>query len=470
MESSGTILLVDDEREYRENVAEDLRSRGYEVLQAGDAEPALAHVRSRIVHVAFVDILMPGMDGVTLLSRLREIDPLLEVVIVTGQGTVESAVEAMRRGAFHYVTKPASLKELELVARRAMEKALTARQNRIYREDLRRRRAQHAAQGMARTSGLKHILEQAESIAQIDATVLIQGETGTGKEVLAEFIHNRSGRKEHALSVVNCGALAEQLLDAELFGYEKGAFTGADESRPGILEVADGGTLLLDEIGDLTETGQIRLLRFLERGLVRRVGSTREVSVDVRVLAATHRDLQKETAEWRFREDLYHRLNVFRIKLPALRDRPEDILVLAHHFLAMLSPPLSPRQRLGREAEEALCSYAWPGNVRELRHALERACLTARLAGEDKISPEHLGLTASPDPGNVLVPLKAAQQRHVAAVLRHVAGNRREAARILGVSERHLYRLLRRLRDKEGGRSRTPEGARGANAPTINLT
>jgi len=456
----SVVLLVDDESEFRENVAEHLDHRGFHVLQAGEARAALAHMESQDIDVAFVDILMPGMDGVALLSRLKEIDPLLEVVIVTGQGSIESAVDAMRKGAFHYVTKPVRLKEIEMVARRSIEKTLVARQNRRFHEDLRRRRAQAAREIVAESALMRAVVEQAGQVARTDATVLIHGETGVGKEVLAEFIHNASNRSENLMSVINCGALSDTLLDAELFGYLKGAFTGADESRPGILEVADGGTLLLDEIGDLSPNGQMRLLRFLERGVVRRVGSTRETKLNVRVLAATHRDLLKESRNGGFREDLYHRLNVFNIVVPPLRERPEDILPLTRCFVSLQSAPGARPPQLSEEASRALLDYHWPGNVRELRHCVERARFRSQLSDRDRIEAGHLGLGSWAEPTKGLLSLKEAQKRHILNVLDHFGGNRLKAAEVLGISERHLYRLLRRIAKGNEAHERGPSPER----------
>lgn len=445
MKHSRTILLVDDEDGFRENVAEHLQAREYKVLEASEAESALAQVRERLVDAALVDILMPGMDGIALLDRLNEVDPLMEVVIVTGQGSIESAVEAMRRGAYHYVTKPVRLSELEMVLRRAIEKGHLARQNLVYREDLRRRDARSTTEIIACSSAMKSILAEAERIAETDSTVLIEGETGAGKEMVAEFIHRRSLRRSQTFSVLNCGALAESLLDAELFGYEKGAFTGAVETRPGIFEVSDGGTLLLDEIGDLSLAAQVRLLRVLERGLFRKVGSMREQVVDVRVLAATHQNLAQEVEGKRFREDLYHRLNVFHLRIPPLWQRPDDILLLSEHFAAKFAARAGASLAISNEARNALQAYSWPGNVRELAHAIERACFAARLADTDEITGEQLRLPVSTRSEGVLVSLEENQKRHIESVLAHLDGNRHRAAKVLGISERHLYRLLQKF-------------------------
>lgn len=443
MKYQGNLLLVDDESGFRENVAERMATHGFQVFQAGEAESALLQARGQVMDVALLDILMPGMDGLTLLGTLKEIDPLTEVVIVTGQGSIESAVEAMRRGAFHYVTKPVRLTELEMVVRRAIEKAALARQNRAYRENLRRRNARSAAEIVARSPAMQQVLRDADRMASLDAPILIEGETGTGKEVLAERIHERSGRAAQTFSVLNCGAIPESLVDAELFGYEKGAFTGAVECRPGIFEVTDGGTLLLDEIGDITANAQVRLLRVLERGLFRRVGATREQSADVRVLASTHRDLDQEVLAGRFREDLFHRLHVFRLRLPPLRERRDDIFPLAEFFLGRLAGPGAPQRSLSAAAQAALLVYPWPGNVRELAHTMERACFAAQLTGNDEVQDTHLGLPVAHHGADILVSLEEAQRRHIQAVLARLDGNRKKAAEVLGITERHLYRLLK---------------------------
>ena len=450
MTRQSTILVVDDEVDFRDNVAEHLATKGFNVLRAGDGEAALAAAHEHTVDVALLDLAMPGMGRIEVLKRLKELDPLIEVIMVTGQRSVETAVETMREGAYHYVTKPVRLKELELTVGRAIEKAGLTHQNRLFREDQRRKQAQTAGRIVAYSESMKRILHDAKHMAHTDSKVLIEGETGTGKEVVAELIHRESNRAECRFAVLNCGALQENLLDAELFGHEKGAFTGATETRPGMIEVADGGTLLLDEIGDIPEAGQIRLLRFLERGVFRKVGSTREQAVDVHILAATHRELTEEVNEGHFREDLYHRLNVFRLRLPPLRERPSDIFPLAEHFLEQLSDARTPAKTLTEQARGALQAYRWPGNVRELAHTIERAVFAAQLAEADEIRLEHLGLPAPSSPQGILVPLKEAERRHVATVLDHFGGNRRQTAEVLGISERHLYRLLQEHEGREG--------------------
>ncbi|MBI3891994.1 MAG: sigma-54-dependent Fis family transcriptional regulator [Candidatus Wallbacteria bacterium] len=439
--SSRTLLLVDDEPDFRENVATYLTTREYRVLQADGFERAIAVARESNLDAALVDIRMPGLDGLQLLEQLKATDPQLEVVVITGYGSIEAAIDAMKRGAFHFVTKPARLAELELTLERAVEKGRLSRQNQLYREELRGRRRPGAPEVVAHSAPMRQLLEEARLLAGTNSSVLLEGETGTGKGLLCEILHAASCRREQSLVVVNCGALSESLLDAELFGYEKGAFTGAAEARPGLLEVAGGGTLFLDEVGDVPAAVQTRLLRFLEMRLVRRLGSTREREVDVRVLAATNRDLSAEVAAGRFREDLFHRLVVFRLKVPPLRERPEDIIPLAEYFGARVQfAAVCP---LGKAARAALMAYRWPGNVRELAHTMERATLAAGFAAAAEIGPQHLCLLGDLDPQGSLATLAEADRQHVLGVLRCVDGNRQKAAEILRISERQLYRLLR---------------------------
>lgn len=436
------ILIVDDEADFRENTALYLSEQGYRVLQAGDCEAALALARDTPLDAALVDVMMPGRSGLELLACLKQLDERLEVIVITGRSSIESAVEAMRHGAFHYVTKPVRLAELELLLGRCVEKGRLARQNKLYEVQLQRRGRNGRPEVVACSESLRTVAALIEQLGATDSPVLFEGETGTGKDLLARALHAASARAKGPFVVMDCGALYGPLLDDELFGHEKGAFSGADEARPGLLEMAGGGTLLLDEVGDMPPGAQVRMLRFLERRVVRRLGSTRERRVDARVLSATHRDLSLEVARGRFREDLYHRLVVVRVCIPPLRERPEDIVPLAHHFARRLSSAAEPALPFSPRADDSLLGHGWPGNVRELAHTVERGVISARVEGSPAVEPHHLGLPEGAQGGR-LVPLDEARRRHVKAVLEQVGGNRREAARILGVSERHLYRLLK---------------------------
>jgi PAS domain S-box-containing protein len=342
---------------------------------------------------------------------------------------------------------------LDITDRKRAEEALKdreavlAKQNEFFRQDISRRRERSDKGVVTESQAMRRVLREAEMVARSRVPVLIEGETGSGKEVVAEFLHRHSDRADQMLSVVNCGALSDNLMDAELFGHEKGAFTGATDARAGMIEIADRGTLFLDEIGDLPPNGQVRLLRFLEKGVIRRVGSTRERKVDVRILAATHKTLKTQVQAGTFREDLYHRLLVIRLEVPPLRERIEDILPLARHFVEQYCAEahVSPRT-FSDDTRLALTSYSWPGNVRELSHTIQRAVLAAQLDGAEVIIPEHLDLPVRDAAESVLLPIKEvtrrAEHRHVMAALRYFNGNRKRAAESLGISERHLYRLL----------------------------
>lgn len=438
------VLVVDDEQHFRENLADFLSSQGYEVLQAPDAGRAMALASQRSVDVAAVDMVMPKKGGLALLAELKELDPLVQVIVMTGKGTIETAVDAMRKGAFDFVAKPVRMAEIEAVVRRALDHASLARENRAYRELQRRHRLRVAGVVVAKSPAMRVVLEEAVQLGQADFPVLIQGETGTGKEVVAEHIHANSDRRDLPMTVLNCAAIPDALVDSELFGHEKGAFTGADQTRPGMIEIANRGTLLLDEIGDLPAPAQGRMLRFLESGVYRPVGGRIERAVDVRVLAATNHSLRDDVESGGFRDDLFHRLNVYRLTVPPLRERLEGIEAIAHSVLHRLNRQFRSELTISRAAGEALRRHGWPGNVRELIHSIERAAFTCRMAGASTIAVEHLALTHEKAGQEVQVSLEEAGKRHIQAVLRSVGGSKREAARILGISERHLYRLLKR--------------------------
>ncbi|MBI2877644.1 MAG: sigma-54-dependent Fis family transcriptional regulator [Candidatus Tectomicrobia bacterium] len=456
MGKSIGILLVDDEEGFRETVFERLVLKGHQVTAAASAEAALAAARERNFEVAVVDILMPGMDGLTLLQHLKGQQPLLEVIMITGEGSIESAVDAMKRGAYHYLTKPVKLSELEMQIQKAQERGLLVRQNTLQQEELRLRRRRYG-ELVGNSEPIGRLLSLAERVAPSNCTVLIEGETGTGKEMIAHMIHRKGPRASRPFIVVNCGSLPEDLLERELFGHSRGAFTGATEARPGLIEVADGGTLLLDEIGEISLSGQVALLRVLETGLFRRLGETREVEVDVRVLAATNRHLSEAVQQGRFREDLYHRLNVVGLCLPPLRERQEDIPLLAQHFLERWAVASRSPKRLSHEALDLLLAYPGPGNVRELSNVVERACL---VCDGEQILPEHRGLPGkSPRPGPAggalrgLFTLREAERHHILWTLEALGGRVEEAAQSLGITSRHLYRKLAQYKEKREHRT-----------------
>jgi len=455
---SGTILIVDDERTLARAVRAFLQESGYEAEVAGDAEQALGLLETLRPDVVFSDVRLPGMSGIELLRRIREFDPALPVVIMTAYGTIEGAVEAVKLGAFDYIKKPVDLEELKLLAERAREHSQMRQELSYYR----RRAAREVpfADVIGESPGLRAVLDQARQIAALDETppVLITGETGTGKGLVARTIHASSPRGSRPFIEVNCTALPATLMEAELFGHERGAFTDAKESKLGLFEAAEGGFLFLDEVGDIELALQGKLLKAVEERTVRRVGGIRDRKIDVRILAATNRDLERETERERFRRDLYFRLAVILLRMPPLRERGEDILFLANHFLNRF------RSKYGKEASrfdprarDLLLAYPWPGNVRELSHVIERAVLWSR---GPVLDVDHLSLsTPAPAPetapreptpaaaGAAALPaagmdLEQWERSIIEQALRESEGNQTRAAQRLGISRDTLrYRL-----------------------------
>jgi two-component system response regulator AtoC len=389
--SGSTVLIVDDERTLARAVKAFLAEAGYEAEVAGDAEQALELLSNLRPDVVFADVRLPGMSGIDLLRRIREFDPAIPVIIMTAYGTIEGAVEAVKLGAFDYMKKPVDLEELKLLADRARETALLKQELSYYR-----RRAANEAQFagvLGNSPALREVMDQVRQVAALDETppVLITGETGTGKGLVARTLHSSGPRAGKPFIEVNCTALPANLMEAELFGYERGAFTDAKESKIGLFEAAEGGFLFLDEVGDIEPSLQGKLLRAIEERTVRRVGGIRDRRIDVRILAATNRDLEREVQRSQFRSDLYFRLAVILLHLPPLRERGEDALLLAEHFLRRFSAKYGKDvRRVDRGAQEVLLAYPWPGNVRELSHVIERAVLWSR---DSTLSVEHLSLT-----------------------------------------------------------------------------
>jgi len=443
---TSRVLIVDDEARMAEVVAAALRRAGHECETCASGEAALAALDERGADVVVTDWKMPEMDGVDLLRLLHARRPGLPVVLLTAHGTVPSAVAAMREGAFDYVTKPFDNDELRATVGRALELTRLERENRWLRQEVTSR---YAPDGLvAESPRSRELLALVRRVAPTRSTVLIQGESGTGKELVARLLHYWSERVGRAFVGVNLKAFAEGVLESELFGHEKGAFTGAVGSRPGCFERADGGTLFLDEIGEISPDFQAKLLRVLQEGEVLRVGGAQPRAIDVRVVAATNRVLRDEIAGGRFREDLYFRLNVIPIQVLPLRSRREDIVPLARHFLGHHAAEAGRRLTLAPGAEEVLASHSWPGNVRELENVIERAVVLAR--GES-ITPEDLLLEERPDAaagavdGTLQESLDRAAAGRIRAALEAARGNRAEAARALGIDRTTLYRLMRRL-------------------------
>ena len=450
------ILVVDDEPRMAEAVATALRRSGHACRVATRGDEALALFRQHGADLVVTDLRMPGLDGLKLLATLRNDAPDLPVILITAYGDVRTAVEAMREGAFDYVTKPFDNDELRALVTRALELRCLRNENRGLR------RAVDAGLGLvAESDAMKSVLDLVARAAPSDATVLLTGETGTGKERIARRLHLASRRSDEPFVAVNCRAFAPGVLESELFGHEKGAFTGAETRRVGCVQRAEGGTLFLDEIGDVEPEFQAKLLRVLQEGEVQPVGGDEALRVDVRFVAATHRDLRQEVAEGRFREDLYFRLAVIPIHLPPLRDRSEDILPLARHFLDRMGQAGSGRagsvRALSEEAAAVLEQHPWPGNVRELENAMERAAVLAR---GDVVEAEDLWLdettTRSKTPAGsapssetksatLQDTLDAAAAERIRAALETHDGRRNEAAEELGVDRSTLFRMTKRL-------------------------
>jgi two-component system response regulator AtoC len=439
----GRILVVDDDESLRDSLQLVLSAEGFEVFCARDAEDALAQLERAAPEIVLCDLRMPGMDGLELLPQLVRRQGGATVVLMSAYGTEELALEAMKRGAYDYLAKPFQPSEVLLTIRKAQERERLRRANQLLRRDVQRHEGDRPI--VAASPAMIELLEVMERAAAFKATVLLTGESGTGKEVLARAIHAQSPRRQEAFVAVNCGAIPENLLETELFGHAKGAFTGADRARRGLFVEAHGGTLFLDEIGELPTPLQVKLLRVLQEEEVRPVGESKSRPVDVRVLAATARDLSADVAAGRFREDLFYRLNVVQLQVPALRERRKDIPLLVDHFFAHFRDTLGkPLQAVSDEVLECLVSYAWPGNVRELENVIERAVI---LASGDRISlrdlPDNVVHPAVPaEGGSPDLSLKrarrAAETEIIRRALRATGGNRTHAARLLEISHRAL--------------------------------
>jgi DNA-binding NtrC family response regulator len=446
---TGRLLVVDDEVELMNALSDSLREEGFEVAGFSDPAAGLAALRGGEFDLLLSDLMMPGTDGIQLLRAALEIDPALVGIIMTGQGSIPTAVEAMKVGAFDYLLKPFRLQQVLPVLVRGLEvRRLRAENVRLRRVLERLTYESPRYHIVGDTPAVRAVVRLIEKVAGTDATVLVRGESGTGKELVARAVHGNSRRRDKPLVTVNCATLQEHLLESELFGHEKGAFTGADKAKPGLFEVAEGGTLFIDEVAEMAPALQAKLLRVLEDGHYRRVGSTQERRADVRVVAATNKPLEDEITTGRFRGDLFHRLNVMAVTLPPLRDRREDVPRLVDHLLR--TRPLGPIPfAVDPAALDVLWRYDWPGNVRELANVLERAQILAEgttITTDDL--PENLtaavrpaareGAPESPDA------LDGVERRHVAEVLRNAGGNKVQTAKALGISRRTLYRLIDR--------------------------
>jgi len=458
------ILLVDDHKSFRDTLAKILSAEGFRVFPADDGEAALDILRQEFIHLVLTDLKMPKMDGVELLKVAKTIRPETEVIIITGYGTVDTAVTAMKDGAYDYIPKPFKPREVLKLVRKALEKQSLVLENRLLQERI--KDFQKVEKIVGRSPAMKHILEIVAQVAPSSATVLIQGESGTGKEIIGQAIHDLSPRAKNPFIKVSCAALPETLLEAELFGYERGAFTGAIARKEGRFELANGGTLFLDEIGEVSPTVQVKLLRVLQVGEFERLGGTKTIRADVRIVAATNMNLLEAVERKTFREDLYSRLNVITLTLPSLRAREGDIPLLAHHFLEIFKKKNNKTVKgFTQEAMEVMLQYSWPRNVRQLENAIERAVVLTRadMIAPGDLPPEILkavDLAAEEpilmDEKNLSIPLgtpmEMIERRVIEETLRYSRGDKNLASKILGISARTIYRKMEE--DKKEGEKR----------------
>jgi DNA-binding NtrC family response regulator len=450
MHETGTkVLLVDDEAGILESLQILFRGEGYEVATALGGRAGIEALDEDRPDIVVSDIRMPGASGLDLLAHAREVDPEIAVVLMTAQASLQSAMRAVNEGAYYYIQKPFSNDELLAICRRAAEAKALRAENRELKKEIKRRGGGGGERPVGQSRSFTEVLDLAETVAPTDSTILITGESGTGKEVLARYIHSMSERSEGPFLSINCGALPEGLLESELFGHVRGSFTGAVKDKMGLLAAAGGGSFLLDEIAETAPSTQVKLLRAIQEREVIPVGATESIPIDVRILAATNRDLEERIREGAFRSDLYYRLNVIPLTLPALRDRRDDILLLARHFLDRVSETRSEPLELSAEAQGLLEAYGWPGNVRELQNVLERAVVLTEgpVIGVGAL-PDHLREPPAPtlveavSHGNPT--MEMVERAYIQWVLQAEDGNKTRAAEVLGIDPSTLYRKISR--------------------------
>lgn len=452
---TATILVADDDAVARELLADALRQEGYTVEAFASGEEVIARGRQGRADLVLTDIRMGAVDGLTVLREFKRMSPDTAVVVLTAFGSLEGAIEAIKQGAYDYLAKPFKREEIKLVVHRSLDHCHLVRENARFREELKGKGKGNEAWSplVGSSPAMLEVYKLVARVTDSKSTVLLQGDSGTGKELIARAIHANGSRRDKPFIPVNCGALPDTLLESEMFGYEKGAFTGAVGTKAGLFEAANGGTLFLDEIGELGPSLQVKLLRVMQDQEVRRVGGTVSLKVDVRIITATNRNLEQYVKEEKFRDDLYYRLNVVRIRLPSLVERREDIPMLAHHFLQKASSgsPSAVRGLLP-ETIAMLTRYRWPGNVRELENAIERA---VSLSHGPLVTPEDLpeavrqGSADEGDGGHstddAYLSLEEVEKRHLIRVLKEMKGNKVKAAKILGIDRRTLYRMAERF-------------------------
>jgi DNA-binding NtrC family response regulator len=441
------VLVVDDEPIALRNLERVLEKEGYEVSTAASGQSALRQLRLKAFDVVLTDLRMEKVDGLQVLTRSKEVDPDIEVILVTGYAAVDTAIEAMKRGAYHYLAKPFKLDEVRKVVREAVEKVALKKENRRLRESV--EVLKDRVEIVTQDPGMLRILDTARDVTPTDCNVLVTGESGTGKELVARYIHRHSRRSGGTFLAVNCGAFTEELLSSELFGHEKGAFTGAAARKKGLVEMADGGTLFLDEITEMSPGMQVRLLRVIQEKEFLRVGGTEPIKVDVRFIAATNRSPQEAVASGRLRQDLYYRLNVLTLSLPPLAERRDDIPMLAHYFLKRASERMGKKvDAMSDEVMRLFSRYGFPGNVRELENIVERGVALAR---GNVLELSHLpedvrrtSLEVFRREAGKIPSLEAQERAYIEWVLGEVDGNRSRAASILGIDRVSLWRKLKR--------------------------
>lgn len=451
---AAKILVVDDDAVARELLAEALKKEGYDVEAFGSGEAAIARGREGRVDLVLTDIRMGAVDGLTVLREFKRMSQDTAIVVLTAFGSLEGAIEAIKQGAYDYLAKPFKKEEIKLVVQRSLDHCRLLRENTKFREELKSKDEWSPLVGSS--PAMLEVYKLVARVSESKSTVLLQGESGTGKELIARAIHGNSPRRDKPFVPVNCGALPDTLLESEMFGYEKGAFTGAVGTKTGLFESASGGTLFLDEVGELGQALQVKLLRVMQDHEVRRVGGTHSIKVDVRIIAATNRDLEQFVKEGKFRDDLFYRLNVVRITLPSLTERQEDIPMLAHYFLQKCATgTTTPVRGFHPDTMELLNRYRWPGNVRELENAIERA---VSLSHGPLLTPDDLPAAirqapihadAKPESPDVTEPvcltLEEVEKRHLVRVLKETKGNKVKASKILGIDRRTLYRMAERF-------------------------